>query len=91
MARQILATFGVDVDAVSGWLGSYGGADSPSDIQRSIWEVGTPRLVRLFDRYGLRTSWSSRGRPSGCTRSSTVARSTSSTSARSGTPTICRP
>jgi peptidoglycan-N-acetylglucosamine deacetylase len=59
MAKEILATFGVDVDAVSGWLGSYGGADSPSDIQRGIWagEIGTPRLLRLFERYKLRTSW----------------------------------
>jgi peptidoglycan-N-acetylglucosamine deacetylase len=59
MAKEILATFGVDVDAVSGWLGSYGGADSPSDIQRGVWagEIGTPRLLRLFDRYKLRTSW----------------------------------
>ena len=59
MTKEILATFGVDVDAVSGWLGSYGGADSPSDIQRGIWagEVGTPRLLQLFERYKLRTSW----------------------------------
>jgi len=59
MAKNILATFGVDVDAVSGWLGSYGGADSPSDIQRGVWagEVGTPRLLKLFEKYKLRTSW----------------------------------
>lgn len=59
MAKDILATFGVDVDAVSGWLGSYGGADSPSDIQRGIWagEIGTPRLLKLFEKYNLRTSW----------------------------------
>ena len=50
MPKEILATFGVDVDAVAGWIGSYGGADSPSDIQRGIWagEVGTPRLLRLL-------------------------------------------
>ena len=36
MAKENLATFGVDVDAVAGWLGSYGGADSPSDIQRGM-------------------------------------------------------
>jgi len=59
MPKEILATFGVDVDAVSGWLGSYGGAGSPSDIQRGVWagEIGTPRLLRLFERYKLRTSW----------------------------------
>ena len=59
MAKEILATFGVDVDAVAGWLGSYGGADSPSDIQRGVWagEVGTMRLLELFRRYGIRASW----------------------------------
>ena len=51
--------FGVDVDAVAGWLGSYGGDDSPSDIQRGMFsgEVGTPRLLKLFDRYKIQTSW----------------------------------
>jgi peptidoglycan-N-acetylglucosamine deacetylase len=59
MTKEIFATFGIDVDAVSGWLGSYGGEDSPSDIQRGVWagEVGTPRLLRLFRKYDLRTSW----------------------------------
>ena len=38
--------FGIDVDAVGGWLGSYGGKDSPDDISRGLFagEVGTPRL-----------------------------------------------
>ena len=59
MAKEILVTFGVDVDAVAGWIGSYGGGESPSDIQRGVWagEVGTPRLLKLFDRYGIRASW----------------------------------
>lgn len=59
MAKEIRCMFGVDVDAVGGWLGSYGGEDSPSDIQRGMFagEVGVPRLLRLFQKYGLRTSW----------------------------------
>src|SRR4029077_8433887 len=59
MTKEILCSIGVDVDAVAGWLGSYGGEDSPSDIQRGMFsgEVGTPRLLKLFDRYALRTSW----------------------------------
>ncbi len=59
MPKEILATFGVDIDAVAGWIGSYGGADSPSDIQRGVWagEIGVPRLLRLFDRYQIKTSW----------------------------------
>ncbi|MDF5753682.1 polysaccharide deacetylase [Spongiactinospora sp. TRM90649] len=50
---------GVDVDAVAGWIGSYGGEESPNDIQRGVFagEIGTPRLLRLFEREGIRTSW----------------------------------
>lgn len=59
MAKEILCAFGVDVDAVGGWLGSYGGEDSPLDISRGMFsgEVGTPRLVQLFDRFGIKTTW----------------------------------
>jgi peptidoglycan/xylan/chitin deacetylase (PgdA/CDA1 family) len=59
MAKEIFCAFGVDVDAVGGWLGSYGGEDSPLDISRGMFsgEVGTPRLVRLFDRFGIKTTW----------------------------------
>jgi peptidoglycan/xylan/chitin deacetylase (PgdA/CDA1 family) len=59
MAKEIRICLGVDVDAVAGWLGSYGGGDSPNDIQRGVFagEVGTPRLLKLFDRYGITTSW----------------------------------
>jgi peptidoglycan/xylan/chitin deacetylase (PgdA/CDA1 family) len=57
--KDIQVTFGVDVDAVGGWLGSYGGQDSPSDIQRGLFagEVGVPRLVALFERYDILASW----------------------------------
>jgi hypothetical protein len=57
--KQILCGFGIDVDAVAGWLGSYGGQDSPFDISRGLFagEVGTPRLLRLYDRYKMKTSW----------------------------------
>ncbi len=37
MAKEILCSFGVDVDAVAGWLGSYGGEDSPDDISRGLF------------------------------------------------------
>ena len=55
MAKEILCGFGVDVDAVAGWLGSYGGEDSPDDISRGLFagEVGSPRLVKLFERMGI--------------------------------------
>ena len=59
MAKEILCAFGVDVDAVAGWLGSYGGQDSPDDISRGMFsgEVGSPRLLQLFDRLGIKTTW----------------------------------
>ena len=34
--KRILCAFGVDLDAVGGWLGSYGGEDSPDDIQGDV-------------------------------------------------------
>ncbi len=57
--KNIQICIGVDVDAVAGWLGSYGGEESPNDIQRGVFagEVGVPRLLRLFDRYDLQTTW----------------------------------
>ncbi|OAM29198.1 MULTISPECIES: polysaccharide deacetylase [Eikenella] len=59
MAKKILVAYGIDVDAVAGWLGSYGGEDSPDDISRGLFagEVGTPRLLDLFDKYRLKTTW----------------------------------
>ena len=59
MPKEIFCAFGVDVDAVAGWLGSYGGEDSPCDITRGLFagEVGSPRLLRLFERFGIKTTW----------------------------------
>ncbi|KAF9235749.1 glycoside hydrolase/deacetylase [Melanogaster broomeanus] len=71
MPRKVLVGFGVDVDAVAGWhsptyldrdwnrLGSYGGEDSPLDISRGMFagEVGVPRLLKLFKKYGIKTTW----------------------------------
>ncbi|MEV4729930.1 polysaccharide deacetylase [Saccharopolyspora sp. NPDC049426] len=59
MAKEILVAYGVDVDAVGGWLGSYGGEDSPCDISRGLFagEVAVPRMLELFRRTGLPTTW----------------------------------
>ncbi|MDO4906766.1 polysaccharide deacetylase [Neisseria sp.] len=59
MVKKILVAYGVDVDAVAGWLGSYGGEDSPDDISRGLFagEVGSLRLLDLFDKYKLKTTW----------------------------------
>jgi peptidoglycan/xylan/chitin deacetylase (PgdA/CDA1 family) len=57
--KEVLCCIGIDVDAVAGWLGSYGGEDSPCDITRGLFsgEIGSPRLLKLFDRYGIQTTW----------------------------------
>ncbi|MBC7762891.1 MAG: polysaccharide deacetylase [Candidatus Saccharibacteria bacterium] len=59
MKKNIQIAFGVDVDAVAGMLGSYGGEDSPCDISRGMFsgEVGGPRIIRLFDKYDLPATW----------------------------------
>ena len=50
---------GVDADCVAGWLGSYGGADSPADLSRglSAGNEGIPRMLQLFEDEGIDTSW----------------------------------
>ena len=57
--KEIFVGIGVDVDSVAGQIGSYAGGDSPSDISRGVFasEVGTPRMLKLFDRAGIQTSW----------------------------------
>ena len=59
MPKDIQCCFAVHVDAVAGWIGSYGGEDSPADISRGMFagEVGSMRLLELFRRWGIRTSW----------------------------------
>ena len=59
MAKDILCAFSIHCDAVAGWLGSYMGEDSPGDISRGVFaaEVGMPRILRLFERFGLTQSW----------------------------------
>lgn len=61
--KRVLVSYGVDVDAVAGWLGSYGGEDSTSDISRGIFAgtIGTQRLLKLFKKvpaiYGIAKGW----------------------------------
>lgn len=42
--KRVLVSYGVDVDAVAGWLGSYGGEDSSNDISRGL---PSPLLFRV--------------------------------------------
>ncbi|KAI4698446.1 hypothetical protein J4E90_008083 [Alternaria incomplexa] len=57
--KRVLISYGVDVDAVCGWLGSYGGEDSTSDISRGLFAgtVGTQRLLKMFKKYDIKTTW----------------------------------
>ena len=57
--KEILCAYGVDFDAVAGWLGSYGGENSPLDISRGLFagEVGVPRLLDLFRDFGISVTW----------------------------------
>jgi peptidoglycan/xylan/chitin deacetylase (PgdA/CDA1 family) len=59
MTKNIKVGYGVDIDAVAGWIGSYGGEDSPDDITRGIYagKVGIPRLLKLFKTYGIKATW----------------------------------
>ncbi|RDZ34066.1 MULTISPECIES: polysaccharide deacetylase [unclassified Haloferax] len=56
---DIDVAIGVDADCVAGWLGSYGGADSPADLSRglSAGNEGIPRMVQLFEDEGIDTTW----------------------------------
>lgn len=59
MGKEILVGISVHVDAVAGWLGSYGGENSPCDISRGVFaaEVGVPRILKLLHKYGIKASW----------------------------------
>jgi peptidoglycan/xylan/chitin deacetylase (PgdA/CDA1 family) len=61
--KDIQVCFNVHFDSVSLWLGSFGGEDSPCDISRGVHagKVGTPRLLDLFDKYGIVTTWNITG------------------------------
>ncbi|WP_049972259.1 polysaccharide deacetylase family protein [Haladaptatus cibarius] len=56
---DIDVAIGIDADCVAGWLGSYGGEDSPADLSRGIsaGKEGIPRLVQLFEDENVDTSW----------------------------------
>jgi len=66
MGKEILCNYSICVDAVAGWLGSYnswgtdtGSEDSRNDISRGVFagRVGTPRLLKLFERHEIPTTW----------------------------------
>ncbi len=59
MAKDIQVCINPHFDAVSLWIGSFGGADSPCDISRGVFSAkrGVPRLLDLLQRYDITCTW----------------------------------
>lgn len=57
--KRVLVSYGVDIDAVAGWLGSYKGEDSTSDISRGYFAgtIGVERILKMFNKYGITATW----------------------------------
>jgi len=57
--KRVLVGYGVDIDAIAGWLGSYKGEDSTSDISRGYFAgtLGVERLLKMFDKYNMKATW----------------------------------
>lgn len=45
--KRVLVSYGVDIDAVAGWLGSYGGEDSANDISRGTGSPPFPPFLGI--------------------------------------------
>ncbi|TCD65973.1 hypothetical protein EIP91_001965 [Steccherinum ochraceum] len=66
MPRRVQVSFGVDVDAVAGWLGSYGGEDSPLDISRNPNALTLQQQKDILDHtYAMLTAFNNGIPPKG--------------------------
>jgi peptidoglycan-N-acetylglucosamine deacetylase len=56
--KRLAVNVGADFDAHSVWMGTFG-LTSPSYLSRGEFgaEVGVPRLLNLFQRYGVQGTW----------------------------------
>lgn len=56
--KRLAVSITADFDAHSVWMGTFGNA-SPTYLSRGEFgaEVGVPRLLETFRRYGIRTTW----------------------------------
>ena len=56
--KKVAVNIGCDVDAQAIWIGSFG-LTSPAYMSRGEFgaEVGVPRLLRLFERHGVKATW----------------------------------
>ena len=60
MPKKVLVGYGIDVDAVSGWLNSTDGTPADvANISRGVFgaTVGTDRLLKLLKQYNIKASW----------------------------------
>lgn len=60
MTKKVLVGYGIDVDAVSGWINTQTGQKADvTNISRGIFgaTVGTDRLLKLFDKYNIKATW----------------------------------
>lgn len=60
MVKRVLVGYGIDVDAVSGWINTKDGTPAnPTDVSRGVFgaTVGIDRLLKLWDKYGIKTTW----------------------------------
>jgi peptidoglycan-N-acetylglucosamine deacetylase len=56
--KRVAVNIGCDFDAQSIWIGSFN-LTSPAYMSRGEFgaEVGAPRLLNLFDKYDIKTTW----------------------------------
>ncbi|ORY10481.1 glucose 1-dehydrogenase [Clohesyomyces aquaticus] len=60
MPKRVLCSYGIDIDAVSGWINTKDGSRAnPTDISRGVFgaTVGIDRLLKLWDKYNIKTTW----------------------------------
>ncbi|THU77006.1 glucose 1-dehydrogenase [Dendrothele bispora CBS 962.96] len=60
MPKRVLVGYGVDADAVSGWLNTKTGAPANlTDVSRGIFgaTVGIDRILNLFDKYQIKATF----------------------------------
>lgn len=60
MPKRVLIGYGIDIDAVSGWINTRtGSAANPTDVSRGIFgaTVGIDRLLKLLEKYKIKATW----------------------------------
>ena len=60
MVKKVLVGYGIDVDAVSGWLNTQSGTSADvTNISRGIFgaTVGVDRLLAMLARYNIKATW----------------------------------